>query len=85
MEALSPWLLNTNAALNQTDLSVVYQTRTGGYQLKIVNLENTLWLTISWPKDSRIAIRLTYSPDDRLNIAKLHRNGGTTYDLGGPI
>ena len=82
MEALSPWLLNTNAALNKTNLPVIYQIATGGYQLKIVNLEDALWLIVSWPKGSRIAFRLAYSPNDQLNIAKFAETGnGITIDI----
>jgi hypothetical protein len=71
MNALSPWLLNTNAALNQTDLPVACEKQAGGYHFKIVKLEEALWLIATWPKGSRIAFRLAYSPNDQLDIQKI--------------
>lgn len=37
MNALSPWLLNINAALNQPGLAVIFEKQDGGYHYKIVN------------------------------------------------
>jgi len=71
MNPLSPWLWNTNIALNQPNQPAVWEKRTDSYNFKIVNLEDALWLIISWPGGSRIAFRLAYSPNDQLNVTKL--------------
>jgi len=68
---LSPWLWNTNIGLNQPNHRAVWEKQIEHYAFKIVNLEDALWLIVSWPGGSRIAFRLAYSPNDQLNVAKL--------------
>ncbi|HTI61706.1 hypothetical protein [Mucilaginibacter sp.] len=72
MNAISPWLLNVNAALNRKDLETIYKKDSAGFYFELVNLDDSLWLTVSWPGGSRIAFRLAYSPGDKLNIT--HRS-----------
>lgn len=82
MDALSPWLLNTNVALNQKNLPVHWQKQTGGYFLQIIDLGEALWLIASWPKGNRIAFRLAYSPNDKLSINSTEENeNGVTINL----
>lgn len=79
---LSPWLWNANMALNQPDQPAVWGKQTGNYTFKIVNLEDALWLIVSWPSGSRIAFRLAYSPNDQLNVAKFtETETGITMDI----
>jgi hypothetical protein len=71
MNISSPWLLNTNTALNKNNPHAVYEKESGGYHFSIVNIEDALWLIAAWPKGSRIAFRLAYSPNDHLEIKKI--------------
>ncbi len=71
MNATSPWLLNTNIILNNPDLSPVYAGDSQGYSFKIYNTGDSCWVVACWPKGSRIAFRLAYSPGDYLEIKKL--------------
>jgi len=75
MSALSPWLWNTNAALNKTDLAVFWEKQADQYTYKIVDLDDAFWLVISWPQGSRIAFRLAYSPNNRLTVKKMEEAG----------
>ena len=76
MNATSPWLLNTNAKLNSPDLQPVYEQQTGIYSFKVYVADDSCWLVAAWPKGSRIAFRLAYSPNDRLKIKKINPAGG---------
>jgi len=74
MKTLSPWLLNANAALNRNDLEIIIERAACGYDFKIVLLEDTLWLIVTWPDGCRIALRLAYSPNDTLKIVRRSQN-----------
>jgi hypothetical protein len=76
MNALSPWLFNVNAALNQKNLPPSYQRHAAGYSFSIFNLGDSLWLVAGWPKGSRIAFRLAYSPNDQLAVKKVQEQQG---------
>lgn len=71
MNSISPWLLNVNALLNNPGLIPFKTEERGGYTFNLINLEDALWLVASWPKGSRIAFRLAYSPNDHLTIKKM--------------
>jgi hypothetical protein len=72
MNATSPWVSNVNAILNRPDLKSIYQKEHLGYTFELYNLEESCWLVVSWPKGSRIAFRLAYSPNDHLEIRQLN-------------
>lgn len=71
MNATSAWLLNVNAKLNSPDLTAVYETQAAGYSFKIHLIDDSCWLVVSWPKGSRIAFRLAYSPNDQLELKRI--------------
>lgn len=72
MNASSPWLLNTNAALNRKGLPVVWEKTQAVNHFKIITLGDSLWLIATWPEGSRIAFRLAYSPNDELSVLRLN-------------
>lgn len=74
MNATSPWLLNVNALLNDPAVIPFRTDERGGYTFDLINLADAVWLVISWPKGSRIAYRLAYSPNDQLEIKKILQN-----------
>ncbi|MGF7040315.1 hypothetical protein [Mucilaginibacter lappiensis] len=71
MNATSAWLLTVNKKLNSPDLTAVYQQDKAGYSFKVFLIDDSCWLVASWPKRSRIAFRLAYSPNDKLDLKKL--------------
>jgi len=71
MNATSAWLLTVNRKLNSPDLTAVYQQDKAGYSFKVFLIDDSCWLVASWPKRSRIAFRLAYSPNDKLDLKKL--------------
>lgn len=71
MNATSAWLLTVNKKLNSPDLTPVYQQDKAGYSFKVFLIGDSCWLVASWPKRSRIAFRLAYSPNDKLDLKKL--------------
>src|SRR3979409_1955328 len=71
MNAVSPWLLTINAKLNDPDLQPVSEQEALGYSFKVFLIGDSCWLVASWPKGSRIAFRLAYSPNDKLELKKL--------------
>jgi len=75
MNAVSPWLLNVNTILNDPDLSPEYTSERWGYSFKLYNIEDSCWVVVAWPKGSRIAFRLAYSPNDHLEIKKMITKG----------
>jgi hypothetical protein len=80
MNATSPWLLAVNAKLNSPDLIAVHEKQTAGYAFKTYLIEDSCWLVASWPKGSRIAFRLAYSPNDQLELKKiLEENENITF------
>src|ERR1700709_1073749 len=68
MDAVSPWLLTINAQLNDPDLPPVFEREALGYAFKVLPAGDSCWLVASWPKGSRIAFRLAYSPNDQLEL-----------------
>lgn len=70
MNATSAWLYNINAQLNQKGLDPVFAQMSADYSYQIFNAGDSLWLVANWPKGSRIAFRLAYSPNDRLGVAE---------------
>jgi hypothetical protein len=77
MNAISPWLFNVNANLNDDGLQPVHRKEANDYDFSIYNLEDSLWLVASWPKRSRIAFRLAYSPNDHLKIDSITETDAT--------
>ena len=71
MNATSAWLLTANAKLNNPDLTAVYETVKVGYSFKVYVVDDSCWLVAGWPKGSRIAFRLAYSPGDQLVVRKI--------------
>jgi hypothetical protein len=71
MNAASPWLLNVNAKLNHPDLRPIWVRQLGNYSLKTFLIDDSLWLVAAWPKGSRIAFRMAYSPNDKLDVKKI--------------
>src|ERR1700748_2649084 len=76
MNATSAWLLNSNAKLNRPGLTPDHEQQAGAYTFKVFLTGDSCWLVASWPKGSRIAFRLAYSPDDRLEIKKIKQTDG---------
>ena len=76
MNATSPWLLNAGAILNDPALAPFHTLHCGSYSFNLFNLEDAIWIVASWPKGSRIAFRLAYSPNDRLEVRKILDQGG---------
>jgi hypothetical protein len=75
MNAISPWLLNVNALLNDPARSPFHIDERRGYSFRLINLEDSIWIVVSWPKGSRIAFRLAYSPNGRLEVKKMLTKG----------
>jgi hypothetical protein len=75
MNAVSPWLLNVNTILNDPALSPVHVAERQGYSFKLYNIEDSCWIVVAWPKESRIAFRLAFSPNDHLEIRKVITRG----------
>jgi hypothetical protein len=71
MNAISPWLLNVNAILNDPALSSFYASEYLGYSFQLFNINDSCWIIVTWPKGSRIAFRLAYSPNDHLEIKRV--------------
>jgi len=86
MNAISPWLLNVNVLLNDPELLPFHTVEHRDYSFKLFNLKDSIWVVVSWPKSSRIAFRLAYSPNDHLQIKKLvSRRGQLTLRVGSLI
>lgn len=71
MNAISPWLLNVNAILSSPALSSFYASEHLGYSFQLVNIGDSCWIVVAWPKGSRVAFRLAYSPNDSLAVKKM--------------
>lgn len=82
MNATSAWLLSINAKLNSPGLAAVYERQAGGYSFKVFLTDDSCWLVASWPKGSRIAFRLAYSPNDRLELkTAVEEDGKITFSV----
>lgn len=71
MNATSAWLLTANSKLNSPGLTAVYQQQAAGYSFQVYLIDDSCWLVAAWPKNSRIALRLAYSPNDELKVKKV--------------
>jgi len=71
MHATSAWLLTANSRLNSPELTAVYERQAAGYTFKVYLIDDSCWLLAAWPKGSRIAFRLAYSPNDKLEIKNI--------------
>lgn len=74
MKAISSWLLSSNSVLNREDRQPLQTIEGGGYTFEIINVNDSLWIAAAWPKGSRIAFRLAYSPNDMLDVKKITEN-----------
>ncbi|MDR6941988.1 hypothetical protein [Mucilaginibacter pocheonensis] len=68
INAISPWLLNTNSELNRLLPRPAIERTALDYRFNIYMMGDSCWLVASWPKGSRIAFRLAYSPGDEFNL-----------------
>jgi hypothetical protein len=71
MNATSAWLLTVNKKLNSPDLIPVYQQNAVGYSFKVYLIDDSCWVVAAWPKGSRIAFRMVYSPNDPLELKQV--------------
>jgi hypothetical protein len=71
MNATSAWLLTVNKKLNSADLIPAYQQEVVGYSFKVYLIDDSCWLVASWPKGSRMAFRMAYSPNDNLELKQV--------------
>ncbi|MDO3628604.1 hypothetical protein [Mucilaginibacter sp. BT774] len=71
MNATSAWLLNINEQLNAPGLQPVFEQETLGYSFKVYFLGDSCWMVAAWPKGSRIAFRMAYSPNGNLELKKI--------------
>jgi hypothetical protein len=74
MNAVSPWLLSINAKLNDPGLQPVFGKEALGYSFSVFLAGDSCWLVTAWPRGSRIAFRLAYSPNDTLELKKVSHN-----------
>jgi hypothetical protein len=78
--------LTANSKLNSPDLTAVYEQQALGYSFKVYVINDSCWLVAAWPKGSRIAFRLAYSPNDKLELKKvLENNQQITFKIGSLI
>jgi len=75
MNATSAWLLTVNAKLSSPGLTGVYERRAGAYSFEVFLTDDSCWLVASWPKGGRIAFRMAYSPNDRLELKNIKEKG----------
>lgn len=85
MNAYSPWLLNTNAALNEAGRKPLLETSANGYHFDLYDLSDSCWLVAVWPGGSRIAFRLAYSPNDHLAIKVRNPAGTVVLQIGSQL
>ncbi len=79
MNATSAWLLTVNAKLNHRGLQPAAEYSAQGYLLKVFLIDDSCWLVASWPKGGRIAFRMAYSPNDRLELKEVSTKGRTVF------
>ncbi|SDE95577.1 hypothetical protein SAMN05216464_11165 [Mucilaginibacter pineti] len=85
MKPYSPWLLNTNAMLNEAGKKPLYETTANGYRFGVYDLADSCWLVANWPGGSRIAFRLAYSPNDQLDININEKQNGLVIQISSMI
>ncbi|WCT10708.1 hypothetical protein [Mucilaginibacter jinjuensis] len=77
MNALSPWARAVKNHFNDQNLPALATYAIAGYQIKIYNLYNSLWIAVRCPKGIQIVLRPAYAPNDHLTLGKI-----TRYDNG---
>lgn len=83
MNAPSPWLLSINAKLNEPGSTPAFELAVNGYLYQVFLIDDSFWLVASWPKGSRVAFRLAYSPNDRLELKKVvEKDRKVTFQIG---
>jgi hypothetical protein len=83
MNATSAWLSNANTQLNDAAISAVFEQQALGYSFKVFLTGDSCWLVVHWPKGSRVAFRLAYSPNDQLQLKKvLEKDQRITFKIG---
>ncbi|UOE47920.1 hypothetical protein MTO98_26265 [Mucilaginibacter sp. SMC90] len=86
MKATSAWLLTTTKKLNDPALAAVFEQQAAGYSFKVYLTGDSCWLVATWPKGSRIAFRLAYSPNDELVMRKaMEKDGNITFQIASLI
>lgn len=68
MKPISAWLLTANAKLNDPAIASIFERQVNDYSLRIQLAGDSCWLVACWPRGSRIAFRMAYSPDDHLEL-----------------
>lgn len=76
MQTTSPWLFNTEKMLMATNRSIIFETDCDCFHYEIVDLKDTCWIVIYWPKGGKIAFRLAYAPGDQLIIKMRKQDNG---------
>ena len=76
MNATSAWLLSVNAKLNDAQLQPVFEQVVMDYAFNVYFTDESGWLVVSWPKGNRLAFRLAYSPNDRLQVSPIFVEDG---------
>jgi len=71
MNALSPWGNAVKTLFHKQDIPSIYENKIADYLIKVHHLENSLWITITCAKGTRIVLRPAYVPNDHFKLGKV--------------
>jgi hypothetical protein len=82
MNATSPWANAVKTLFHGQDLPAVFQHEIAGYDIKVHNLSNALWIAVTCPKGAQVVLRPAYAPHDYLRLDRIVKNAdGITINL----
>ncbi|MBD1367106.1 hypothetical protein IDJ77_25065 [Mucilaginibacter sp. ZT4R22] len=86
MNAISPWANAVKTLFHEQDLPAIFQQEISGYNVRVHNLNNALWIAITCPKGAQVILRPAYAPNDHLQMGRVVKNeDGITINLSAGI
>ncbi|MFI5162871.1 MAG: hypothetical protein ACHQHN_16435 [Sphingobacteriales bacterium] len=76
MNATSPWVVTTKKLLADPGLAPLYEQTVSGYSFQFFNIGDSCWIVANWPKGTRMAFRVAYSPNDELEVGAVNEKDG---------
>jgi len=76
MNATSPWVTAVKEIFNDQDLPLIYRHDCAGYEVKIHNIYNALWVSIACAKGIEVMLRTAYAPTDHLQVTDVQPQAG---------
>jgi hypothetical protein len=74
LSTVTPWTATAQADIESSE--VIFETQLSGYELRIINAGDSIWLTAQWPKAGSIAFRMAFGMNSNFERATVSEVDG---------